>query len=136
MTHPGFDSYGKADGGFRLVPDGRGGIKYIKTGNAVLREIPAAERLLEIQCWAAGSRRGGPRLVAVLTKDWRLSITGNPAGAAEPGVLFTQCACGPGGHRIDLARVQELAEMKMHRSRKARTIDVRSVERGPDTKSV
>lgn len=78
------------DSGSRIGPT-------IRVGNKLLRDIQAADRLLEIVCPDGGSRRQ-PRLVAVVTKDMTLEIVNTPLAQAGRGRVYTPCRCA-----LDLA---------------------------------
>lgn len=121
-----FHDHTQLPGGFRIRPDGHGGVSFIKVGNETLRAIPARERLLEVVCHAAGSR-SGPRLVAVVTFDWQLHVVANPEAEEEPGRLLTRCRCGPEGHSLSLARIVQQVDLLASRPQKARRVDVQAV---------
>jgi hypothetical protein len=122
-----FTDHSKLPDGFRNRPDGRGGLAYVKTGNEILRAIPGGDRLLEVVCHESGSRRGGPRLIAIVTKDWQLRVVNNSSAGSEPGRIFTQCRCGPEGHAMSLAKIVAQVELIGHRSAKGRRVDVHAV---------
>jgi hypothetical protein len=108
----------------------------IRLGNKQLRDIPAARRLLEIVCAAGGSRKGGPRLVAVVTPDMALHVVGTQDAAADPGRLFAPCRCGadpatPRGHVLDIGKVFLAADRLRRQPRKARRIEVARVAADP-----
>lgn len=117
-----------ADDGSRvwLAP---GGEVHVRPGNKMLRDIPAADRRLEIGCYDGGSRSGGPHLVAIIDTDWRIQARNHPEAHTTPGVLRTLCRCPAGAHDIDLERAREAADRVAHRNRKGRYVDVRSVVR-------
>lgn len=117
-----FNEHSRLSDGFRIRPDGAGGLAYIKVGNEMLRAIPRSERMLEVVCRAAGSRKG-PRLVAVVTHDWQLQVVNNARVLDAPGHVFTQCRCGPEGHSLSLARVVKMVDLLSHRPSKARRVD-------------
>jgi hypothetical protein len=121
-----FAGYGKAPDGSRIRPDGRGGIFSIRPSNVLLRDIRSADRLLEVFCYAGGSRRG--RLTAVVTRDWQLSVRACVDEDPRPGTTLLQCRCGRAGHRIDHGRLAEVVDLKQHQHPKARHVDIRGVE--------
>jgi hypothetical protein len=109
----------------------------IRLGNKQLRGIPAADRLLEIVCRAGGSRKGGPRLVAVVTTRLTLQVLSTPDADAGPGRVFTPCRCGVGqpglqrGHVLDTGKVSSAVERLRHQPRKGRRVDVARVAADP-----
>ena len=120
-------SYHNLPGGFRTRPASDGdSIAYVRPGNGMLRDIPVAERFMEIVCAAGGSARG-PRLVAVVTTTWNLEVERTPLATAGPGRVYTPCRCGPKGHDLDIAKVEAALVRLRGRPRKGRRIDVDSL---------
>lgn len=124
-----FKEYGRLGDGHRAVPDGAGGLAYVKLGNEKLRGIPAQDRLLEVVCSAGGSRRGGPRLVAVVTRDWGVYVIETPIADWAPGHVHAPCRCNPEGHSLSLALLTAAVQLLEHRPPKARRVDAQRVQR-------
>ena len=104
----------------------------VRLGNKQLRDIPPGQRLLEVTCAAGGSRKGGPRLIAVVTPELTLHGVATQ-DAASPGRLYAPCRCAAGGHVLDTARVAEAAIRLRGQPRKARRIDAARVAAGPSS---
>lgn len=122
-------SRGRTDDGSRIDGSRVDGVIQ-RPGNRETLNIPAAARMLEVTCAAAGSRKG-PRLVAVLDWQWRLLVRRTPGAGEIPGQVWTPCRCSATGHRLDSAKVVEVADRLRTRPRKARRVDVARVAAVP-----
>jgi hypothetical protein len=121
------DAHSKPHGLYRIRPAPPGGqLGYVKIGNESVRDVPAAERMLEVVCHDAGSRKG-PRLVAIVTKDWQIRGTEGQVDLTEPGRFYTRCRCRDDGHTLVLAKLVQKVDLLQHRPSKGRRVDVRAV---------
>lgn len=99
----------------------------IRPSNQMVRDVPAARRILEVGCYDGGGRRSGQHLVAVVDRDKEVWIRGHPNAQPQPDVLRVLCRCRTAEHDLDMAKLWQSVELHEHRNRKGRMVDVRSV---------